>query len=69
MIICRIAEDRDSTVVLRRRSDQCHSANINLFDCFWYGHIYLRYGIFERVEIAYDIVYLVDILFGKVFLV
>ena len=69
VVIRRVTQDSDSTVILCGSSNERNPPNIDLFNRFRYGNIDLRNGIFEGIEIADDIIYFVDILFSQIFLV
>ena len=56
-------------MVLGRRSDQRDPTNIDLLDGFGDRHIDLGNGVLERVEVADNVVDLVNVLLGKVLLV
>jgi hypothetical protein len=56
-------------VVLGRCSDQRDPANINLLDGFRDRHIDLGNGVLEGVEVADNVVNLIDVLLGEVLLV
>ena len=56
-------------MILRRRPDQRHTPDINLFYSFRDRHVDLRHGVFEGVEVADYVVDFVDVLLGEVFFV
>jgi hypothetical protein len=56
-------------MVLCSRTEKRNAADINFFNCFCNCNVDLGYGVLKRVKIADDIVYLVDVLFCKIFLV
>lgn len=56
-------------MILRCRTDERNSSNVNLLYGFRDRRIDLRNGIFEGIEVANDVVDLVNILFGEIFLV
>lgn len=68
-VVGGIAEDGDSLVVLGGSADERHAANVNLLDSLGDADVDLGNGVLERVQVADDIVHLVDVLVGKVLLV
>ena len=56
-------------MVFGRSSDQGNSSNINFFHGLRDCDIDLRNCVFERVEVADNVVDLVDVLLGEVFLI
>lgn len=43
--------------------------NINLFDCFWHGDTNLRNCVLEWIQVANDIVDLLDLLLCEILVV
>ena len=56
-------------MVLGGSSDQGNPTNINLLHSFGNRNIDLGDGIFERVEVADNVVNFIDVLFGEIFLI
>jgi hypothetical protein len=56
-------------MVFGSSTDQSNSSYINLLYSFRNGDINLGYCVFERIEVADDIIDFVDTLFGKIFLI
>ena len=56
-------------MVLCGGADECDTTDINLLDCFRDGDVDLGDSILEGVEVADDIVDLVNVLLGKILLV
>ncbi|KAH6608706.1 hypothetical protein Trco_002052 [Trichoderma cornu-damae] len=67
-VVVGVAEDGDPLVVLGGGADQSHAANVNLLDGLGDADVDLGNGILEGVQVADDIVNLVDVLVGEVLL-
>lgn len=64
-----VAQDGDSGVVLCGSTNQGDSTNVNLFNSLGDGDIDLGDSVLEGVQVADDIVNLVDVLLGEVLLI
>lgn len=68
-IILGVAEDGDTLVVLGGSTDEGDTTNVNLLNGLGDADIDLGYSVLEGVEVADDIVDLVDVLLGEVLLI
>lgn len=68
-VVGRVAEDGDALVVLGRGTDQSDAANVDLLDSLGDADVGLGNGLLEGVEVADNVVDLVDVLVGKVLVV
>lgn len=68
-IVVGVAEDGDPLVVLGSSADERHAANINLLDGLGDADVDLGNSILEGVQVADDVVNLIDVLVCKVLLV
>lgn len=69
VVVVGVAEDGDARVVLCGGADQGDTANVNLLDGLGDGDVDLGDCVLEGVQVADDIVDLVDVLLGQVLLV
>lgn len=68
-VIVRIAENSDALVVLGGSTDKSNTTDVNLLNGLRDADVDLGDGILEGVEVADDIIDLVDVLLGEVLLV
>src|ERR1700684_1533905 len=68
-IVRRIAQNRRSAMILRCSSDQGDTSNIDFLHSFRNCDIDLSNCVLEWVQVANNVVDLVDILFGEVLLI
>lgn len=68
-VVVRVAEDSDALVVLGGSTDKSNTTNVNLLNGLRDADVDLGDGILEGVEVADDIIDLVDVLLGEVLLV
>jgi hypothetical protein len=69
MVVLGVAEDGDTAVVLCGGAKKGDSSNVNLLDGLGDGHVDLVDGVLEGVQVADNVVDLVDVLVGQVLLV
>lgn len=68
-VVVGVAEDGDALVVLGSSTDQSDAANVDLLDSLGDADVGLGNGLLEGVEVADDVVDLVDVLVGKILVV
>lgn len=68
-VVVGVAEDGDSLVVLGSGSDEGNAANVNLLDSLGDADVDLGDSVLEGVEVADDVVDLVDVLLSQVLFV
>lgn len=68
-VVVGVAEDGNALVVLGSSADQSNTTNIDFLNSFGDADVDLGDSVLEGVEVADDVVNLVDVLIGKVLLV
>lgn len=68
-VVVGVAEDGNTLVVLGGSADESNTTNVDLFDSLGDADVDLGDSVLEGVEVADDVVNLVDVLVGKVLLV
>ncbi|TLD22845.1 hypothetical protein PspLS_07561 [Pyricularia sp. CBS 133598] len=68
-VVGRVAQDGDARVVLCGGADQGDAANVDLLNGLGDGDVDLGDGVLEGVQVADDVVDLIDALLGKILLV
>ena len=68
-VVVGVAEDSDTLVVLGSSTDQSDTTNVNLFDGLGDADVGLGNGVLEGIEVADNVVNLVDVLVGQILLI
>ncbi len=68
-VVVWVAQDGDASVVLRGGADESDTADIDLLNSLGHRDVNLGNRVLEGVQVADDVVDLIDVLLGKVLLV